>query len=1153
MSSVQESSSHPITQKLPPAEKTQDQNQTISEKPPPIEADQDDYRTVIEPSLVRVSLDHTLGMPARTLPVVPGYEIQSVLGRGGMGVVYKAIQVGLQRPVALKMILGGDHVSEERRARFQIEAKAVARLDHANIVRIYDIGEHDGLPYFSLEYVDGGTLERKLATTTLTPLEAAGLLEQLARGMHVAHTHDIIHRDLKPGNVLLARDGTPKITDFGLAKQLDGETAHTLPGAIFGTPPYMPPEQAEGKTDEILPPADIYSLGAILYETLTGRPPFKAETTRATLIQVVQEDPVPPSRLQKTVPRDLETICLKCLEKGPGRRYASALELAEDLRRFSNHEPILARPTPAWEWAWKFTRRRPWQVALVAVLIAVVFGTLGFFAWHSKDLKERLIEREDEVNQLHLKEEKDRQRKEMDQEREKVKDLFSQGQGAMVRQDWQGAVEKFGIVKDMIASKHLVPELKVEVKQLDEQARQHLDEAELKVKAHQRFENYKHQRDEALYHASMATGLSPAANVQKTRETAKEALDLSGVMNVGRGLPLFKSNFLDEHQKQEIHSDCYELLLVWAEAVAHALDREDPRQQAREALEILKRLEQLGYPLTKAYHLRRFRYCKTLKDEVAAQKAQAAAKQAPANQAVDFFMDGMDLISGNPALALIQFQEALVLKPNNFWAQYDLAVCHLRLREFGRAWDSLTACLGHRRDNPWVYVFRGVASGQLGGQSLKRGYGALAAAEFGAAEADFEEAWRLYQTSGRPNPIIEYGFLLNRGTVELLRDRPERAVPDFEQAAKVLEEQYQAYVNLGMAYEAQAKAAAARQNDQEAGRKLDEAVAQLQKAIQRAPDMADLYRTRAQLHFQRKDWLAALTDLDKAMVLALKAGKAERRLTGEAEKLSGDHVLRGRIFLEGKLYADAVTAFTKAIEESDQSALAFRLHGMACLARARSGVQKVEQQELLKNALRSLDQYLQKKGIPDAEFYWERGLAKVERHQHAEDGIDDYTLALAQKPDATRFVARGWVYVLSEAPRLAQRDFEEALQLEPDPKNGDVYNGLGYARVRLARTIEEVREAGRHAEEALKRGPETPDNRYKAARIFAQAAERSAQDPREATRYREKANQRLREAINLSRDKAKEFWRQTVHGDAGIKSIRDTTEFRELERRMEKP
>jgi WD40 repeat protein len=307
---------------------------------------------------------------------VPGYEILGTLGRGGMGVVYQARQTKLGRLVALKMILSGAHADEADLGRFRTEAEAIARLQHPNIVQIHEIGEHGGLPFFSLEFCAGGSLEKKLSGTPLPPQEAAALVEMLARAMQAAHEKGVIHRDLKPANVLLAEDGTPKITDFGLAKKLD-EAGQTASGAVMGTPSYMAPEQAGGKSTTIGPLCDVYALGAILYECLTGRPPFKAATTLDTLLQVMSDEPVPPTQLQPKTPRDLETICLKCLHKEPAKRYPSAAALADDLRRFQNGEAITARPVGRLERAGKWVRRnRAISSAAAGVTVTLVAGLI---------------------------------------------------------------------------------------------------------------------------------------------------------------------------------------------------------------------------------------------------------------------------------------------------------------------------------------------------------------------------------------------------------------------------------------------------------------------------------------------------------------------------------------------------------------------------------------------------------------------------------------------------------------------------------------------------------------------------------------------------------------------------------------------------------
>ena len=304
-------------------------------------------------------------------PAAPGYEILQELGRGGMGVVYMARQIKLDRLVALKMILAGGYAGEADLARFQTEAEALARLNHPNIVQVYEVGEHGGVPFFSLEFCPGGSLDRKLTGTLPEPKVAAKLMQSLAEAMQVAHQANVIHRDLKPANVLLSNDGIPKITDFGLAKKLD-EAGQTRTGQVMGTPSYMAPEQAEGKK-VVGPAADIYALGAILYECLVGRPPYKAATSLDTILKVLNEQPVRPRALNGRIPLDLEAICLRCLEKNPADRYASAADLAEDLRRFLAGESVKARPVGLLEVGWHWCKRQPSQRAgVVGAALAVV-------------------------------------------------------------------------------------------------------------------------------------------------------------------------------------------------------------------------------------------------------------------------------------------------------------------------------------------------------------------------------------------------------------------------------------------------------------------------------------------------------------------------------------------------------------------------------------------------------------------------------------------------------------------------------------------------------------------------------------------------------------------------------------------------------------
>ncbi len=323
-------------------------------------------------------------------PVIPEYEILKELGRGGMGVVFKARQIALGRTVALKTILPQGALREASRRRFLQEAKAMALLQHPNIVQIHEIGQQGECPFLVMEYIEGESLSESLARKPWPPRKAAELLAVLAGAVHAAHVHGILHRDLKPNNILLSADGTPKICDFGLAKSLENPADQTQTGQFVGTPSYMAPEQVLGDRSTQSPAVDIYALGAVLYETLTGRPPFLADNPLETIRLVAKQEPIPPRQWQPKTPRDLETICLKCLAKEPRRRYASALDLAEDLKRFLAHEPIHARPVGPAERTWRWCRAHPSGAALMAVATAAVIVVLAVVLCFNRRLSREL-------------------------------------------------------------------------------------------------------------------------------------------------------------------------------------------------------------------------------------------------------------------------------------------------------------------------------------------------------------------------------------------------------------------------------------------------------------------------------------------------------------------------------------------------------------------------------------------------------------------------------------------------------------------------------------------------------------------------------------------------------------------------------------------
>jgi tetratricopeptide (TPR) repeat protein len=756
---------------------------------------------------------------APTAAAVAGYEILEEVGRGGMGVVYKARQLGLDRVVALKMILAGGHAGGRAVARFQAEGRAVARLQHPNIVQIYEVGDSNGHPFFSLEFVDGGCLAQALHKCGPLPgPRAARLVETLARAMHFAHERGIVHRDLKPGNVLLTGDGTPKITDFGIAKQRDEGAIRTDTGAILGTPGYMAPEQAGGKGKDVGPAADVYALGAILYECLTGRPPFTGDSPVDVLLCLTREEPARPSVLLEHIPYDLETICLKCLEKDPNKRYASAGDLAADLGRFLNHEPIRARRVGPAERAVRWVRRRPGPAALLAgalVLTAVLAGTAGRQA------------------------RAERQRRE--QARAEVRDQLDRAATARAAQELEIARDLLETARRRTQDDRGLADLAAEIEGLR-------GEVSARQNALTQYRTFSRLRDEALFHATLSAGDGATANLQATRDRAQAALDAAED-------PELSADGLTPPERDQINHGRYELLLVLADVTARPRPGQDEAQRtaaARQALGLLDRASQLGL-VTATYHLRRARYLEQLGEKDWARESARRAADCPPTTVFDHHLIGVERYRQGPEAAKPSFVEALRLQPDHFWSHYFLALCYIREGKYEPARDSLTPCVRQRPDVVWVYLLRGFAQGQL--------------RQFAAAEDDFRRAVELLEKA--PSPEAEYVLLNNRGVLRASQERYALAVEDLTRAARLRPEQYQAYASLAQVY----------LQDRHPDLALD-AYGKAITAAERLVATNDLepqalgllYRNRARVYLGRKDLPAALADLESSVKREVAAG-----------------------------------------------------------------------------------------------------------------------------------------------------------------------------------------------------------------------------------------------------------------------------------------
>jgi tetratricopeptide (TPR) repeat protein len=714
-----------------------------------------------------------VGRPTPGPAAGPRYEILAELGRGGMGVVHKARQTGLNRLVAVKTILAGVHAGPQELARFKAEAEAVARLQHPNIIQIHAVEEQDDLPCLVLELAEGGSLQRQMESGPQPFARAAGLVEALARAVHYAHQRGVIHRDLKPSNVLLAADGTPKITDFGLAKLLDGQPGPTSTGGLLGTPDYMSPEQAAGKGKQTGPATDVYALGAMLYEMLTGRPPFKGSSVLETLVQVRAQDPTAPGRLRPQCPRDLETVCLKCLEKDPARRYLTAEALADDLRRFLNHEPILARPVSPWRRAAKWARRRPAAAALLAVSVAAALSLLAITAWSAVREGERLARLRSDA---------------LTAERA--------GQRALARQDWAEAKQHFAVALARVGSEPSLQELRATLEDLHEQAGRRLREQQERHRLAQLCRDFLGLSDDVLIHAvddlspTQLFFIDPEATQKAAEDSARRALAVVRLDPSARGAWVPDPG-LTEPEKAEVAADAYKVLLVLADTVA----RRSPsgEEACREALRLLDRALEIG-PRTRSCVMRRAAILQRLGDEAGAQRERERAAALPIREDLDYFLTGLEHYrQGKLDMARRAFENAIAARPNYFWAHAYLAVCNLRDRKWERGKDHLDVCLVQRPDFSWALLLRGYAQCESGALE--------------AAAIDFRQAERALERA--PHAKASYVLCVNRGLLHLKCGKLQEAAADLERAARLFPGQYAARLNLARVYEKMGRAAEA--------------------------------------------------------------------------------------------------------------------------------------------------------------------------------------------------------------------------------------------------------------------------------------------------------------------------------------------------------
>jgi tetratricopeptide (TPR) repeat protein/tRNA A-37 threonylcarbamoyl transferase component Bud32 len=1029
-------------------------------------------------------------------PTIPGYDILQQLGEGGMGVVYKARHRGLNRLVALKMIRGGSQARTDYFARFRVEAESVAQLRHPNIIQIYDINEADGLPFVALELLDGGGLDAQLAGNPQPGRQSAELMITLARAVHVAHQSAIIHRDLKPTNVLYTSDGVPKITDFGLAKRIDSDGGQTESGQIMGSPSYMAPEQARGHSRKVGPAADVYALGAILYEMLTGRPPFKGETPIETIRQVIDDDPVAPSQLVPRLPRDLETICLKCLHKEATRRYESAEGLADDLTRYVRGEPILARRTTILERGIKWARRRPLIAAswVLGIGIASVL-ILGFFVYQRSELQRGQTFLATQTKGYNVAREADAAQTE-----EELEDAWVH---------LSAFVAEMNPIKNEPRAKELSNLVAMKLADVDDKLaalRSRQAERDRQREERDRLQKFPKLLSDALFLDAQFTGLDLPSNQEATRRAARAALDLFAAPGSGdswalRPLPPFFS----DAERADVAEGCYELLLVLAEV-------EITPDQGMRRLDEAARLR----PPTKAYYLRRAACLARAGNGPAAEKERGAAARLEATTPFDHFLVGQERYKRQDyRAALPHLYAALELQPDHFWAQCLRGISALQLNRPVEAKASLDSCLQQESGFAWLYLLRGFASSQVARlyreQADRLGSPKESLAQMKdqleAAEADYGRAMGLLDQN--PSDQLRYSLLVNRGVLGLQRQALEASAGYLQAAIRLNGRGMEAYAALAQVYQQQGKP--------------DEAIEQFSRAIALRPEWSPLYRGRADVELAREASTPAqrgqaLNDLDRAIQLE-KPGNLV---------LARDHLNRARLLDLDHRESEALAACDAAIQVVHDYDDAHRLRIEVLLRSKRHD-----------DVIRSCDPLIAR-GKASSAIYELRGLAREEIKDFP-GAIEDFTNAMAFRGNRESLLRRrGWLYIVADAPQLALHDFEAAIRL--DATSGDAYNGRGAARLRLG----EHRQAVADAEKALSVGEPKPDLYYKAARVYAVAAIAAAAEVRKkgqetvtlVSRYQVRAADLLRETLRrLPAARRASFLKEVIRKDPQLQTL----------------